>query len=1394
MKSHSVTLTVRRFTFLALVCVGAVASQAATIVWTNTSGGSFGTAANWSPNSVPGGSDVAVITNAGTYTVTLNVSANVAGFILGGDSGTQTFQQNSQPFALSGEGEVRARGVFNLTGGTFSGVGTNVVTGIFNWSAGTISGGGTLQINSGGTLNITTAINHEIQGWRLWNAGTVNWSSGNVRGNASTLFYNAGLWNAQSDYELNSDWGPGAVFYNAGTYRKTAGAGTAIINANLVFTNAGTMEVQSGTLQFNGSGDNSGSFAVANGAGLNFNPIGKTFSFASGSVLAGPGLTRLVVGTHAMNGAITAENLELVGGNLAGNHILSGLLKWTGGDLNGVGSTTISSNGTLRILSGVNHDLQSRLLTNYGSVFWTDGAVRGNATTRIENYGLWEVQSDSRLVSDFAPGTVFQNTGTFRKSLSTGNTVVQNGLNFANTGAVEVQSGTLNFESGGSNSGSFSVANGSVVNFNSSGTTFSFAFGSVLAGPGLTRLVVGTHAMNGAITAENLELVGGNLAGNHVLSGLLKWTGGDLNGVGSTTISSNGTLRILSGVNHDLQNRLLTNYGSVLWTAGTVRGNASTRFYNYSLWEAQSDDQLNSDLGPGAVFHNAGTFRKSAGAGTTLILGNLSFNNPGTLDAQAGTLNLSGPRDLTGGTINIGISSLSSFGKVNLSGASGFAGSFSANLNGSYVPVAGNSFPVITYGSLGGNFGGLNLPFAAAWTANYGATTFSLTVLNSRPRPPIVADQIVNELNTLTVTNTATDLDVPANSLTYSLVSAPVGASISSDGIITWSPVEADGPATNIFTAVVTDNGSPPSSATNSFNVITKEVNVPPVLLLADTNIAELVTYSAQANATDADLPANALSFALVSGPDGLTVSPAGLISWTPAEDQGPSTNIVFLSVTDLNPAAVNATSLSATNSYTIVVQEFNIAPILPAQTNVPILELTTLTITNTATDPDQPTNALTYQLIDPPAGAVIDTNGVITWTPSEVQGPSTNTFTTVVTDFNPDAINTQQFSVTNNFLVFVSELNSAPGLTLPSNTNINEQVAFSANATATDTDQPTNTLSFALVSGPSGLTVSSNGVITWTPAENQGPSTNLVFISVTDTNPLAANMTSLSVTSSFQIIVREVNSGPTLGFDGIPYPDPLIPELQPYTFNLLAHDSDIPTNQLTYGVSGGPPGLTVSPSGLLSWTPSEAQGPGTYAFVVTVYDFNPDAVNAASFTNGFGVVIWVLESNAPPVLAALPGQLVNPGQVIGFTATATDADIPANGFSYSLLNPPAGADITPTGIFSWRPAVAQADTTNVIQVRVQDTGTPGLSDTNSFNVVVASLAPVVLEAQAFTNGQFTLKASGLVGLDYVLQATTEFSNWLNLSTNTPAAVPFELTDPGAGQFSNRFYRLRLQP
>ena len=197
------------------------------------------------------------------------------------------------------------------------------------------------------------------------------------------------------------------------------------------------------------------------------------------------------------------------------------------------------------------------------------------------------------------------------------------------------------------------------------------------------------------------------------------------------------------------------------------------------------------------------------------------------------------------------------------------------------------------------------------------------------------------------------------------------------------------------------------------------------------------------------------------------------------------------------------------------------VLPVIPPQT---VNELTLLTVTNTASDSDFPAPVLTYQLINPPAGALIDTNGIITWTPSEGQGPGSYTITTVVTDNG-----TPNLSATNNFTVLVNEVNVAPVLTLPPNTNINEQVAWSATATASDSDIPPNPLTFALVSGPAGLTVTTNGVITWTPAQNQSPGSYTVTISVTDTNPAAVNAKSLSTTNSFQITVKEVNVAPVL-------------------------------------------------------------------------------------------------------------------------------------------------------------------------------------------------------------------------------------------------------------------------
>src|SRR5262249_33171869 len=154
--------------------------------------------------------------------------------------------------------------------------------------------------------------------------------------------------------------------------------------------------------------------------------------------------------------------------------------------------------------------------------------------------------------------------------------------------------------------------------------------------------------------------------------------------------------------------------------------------------------------------------------------------------------------------------------------------------------------------------------------------------------------------------------------------------------------------------------------------------------------------------------PANTLNYSLLTGPTNATISGSGVISWTPTEAQGPSTNLFTTVVVDNG-----VPPLSATNTFTVTVNEVNSAPILPAQPNATIAAQTTLTVVNTATDSDIPTNTLTYTLLSAPTNAAIDINGVITWTPTVAQDRSTNIFTTrVVDDGVPPLSATNTFTV----------------------------------------------------------------------------------------------------------------------------------------------------------------------------------------------------------------------------------------------------------------------------------------------------------------------------------------------------------------------------------------------
>src|SRR5437660_5496372 len=109
-------------TLVAVLCLVS-AAFASDVSWTNSLGGNWSTAANWSTGTIPGPSDNVFLTNAGSYTVTLDVDATVASLSLGGVSGAQTLSVSSHTITINGTSAISANGVLKLINSTAAGVG-----------------------------------------------------------------------------------------------------------------------------------------------------------------------------------------------------------------------------------------------------------------------------------------------------------------------------------------------------------------------------------------------------------------------------------------------------------------------------------------------------------------------------------------------------------------------------------------------------------------------------------------------------------------------------------------------------------------------------------------------------------------------------------------------------------------------------------------------------------------------------------------------------------------------------------------------------------------------------------------------------------------------------------------------------------------------------------------------------------------------------------------------------------------------------------------------------------------------------------------------------------------------------------------------------------------------
>ncbi len=727
-----------------------------TFVWANPAGGDWNTPSNWTGGVVPGMNDNAVIPDSfGSITVTYSSGTSEIHSL----TDAETLQISGGSFqidvastannitqtggTLTGAGDLTVSGTYAWSGGTQSGTGSTILApgaqmnisgsvtagraiddtaagAAINWTGGTVAG----TLNNPGQLTINTTTAYAHLAGTLNNTGTIIWTGGTYL----VLYFDGGTLNNQSGGTVNSQ--VDNTFYlnsgspqimNAGTFEKTGGTGTTSIT--VPFSNSGAVQVQTGTISFN-----------------------TTVSVSAGASFSGGGTLLISGGTLSINGAASAASLTQVGGTLngAGNLTVSGTYAWSGGTQSGTGSTILAAGAQMNISGSVTAGRAIDDTAAGAAINWTGGTIAGtlnnpgqltiNTTTAyahlagtLNNTGtiIWTggtylvLYFDGGTLNNQSGGTVnsqvdntfylnsgspqIMNAGTFEKTGGTGTTSIT--VPFSNSGAVQVQTGTISFS-----------------------TTVTVSAGASFSGGGTLLISGGTLSINGAASAASLTQVGGTLngAGNLTVSGTYAWSGGTQSGTGSTILAAGAQMNISGSVtagraiddtaagaainwsggtiagtlNNPGQLTInttayahlagtLNNTGTIIWTGGTYL----VLYFDGGTLNNQSGGTVNSQvdntfyLNSGSPqIMNAGTFEKTGGTGTTSIT--VPFNNSGTVQVQTGTISLADGGTQSGNFhTNSSTSLLFAGGTHTLGAGTSFTGAGTAGVTAGTVSV-----------------------------------------------------------------------------------------------------------------------------------------------------------------------------------------------------------------------------------------------------------------------------------------------------------------------------------------------------------------------------------------------------------------------------------------------------------------------------------------------------------------------------------------------------------------------------------------------------------------------------------------------------------------------------------------------------------------------------------
>ena len=424
-------------------------------------------------------------------------------------------------------------------------------------------------------------------------------------------------------------------------------------------------------------------------------------------------------GTLTLAAASQVTQLNFSSGTLsgAGNLTVTGTLNWSGGTMTGTGTTIVPSAGSLTVPSG---DVAiQRIVEIDGTASYTGGRLRFlNGTLNINGTFTAAPATGQTLDSFGDGGSNAINIGSTGSLINNGPGTTQfrtnvSGIAVNNSGSVSVQQGTLNLSSGGTQTGSFSIAAATTLGL---AGTHAFSASATFAGSGTINVANGTSTFAGAVnfpgtlqignpgeadlnaasTFSSLKLTaGGTLGGSGTITftGASTWTGGTMSGTGTTLFPAGATLSIPSG---DCGvDRVVRVDGSATYTGGRLRFFNGTLNINGTFTATAPTGQTLDSFGDGgtnALNVSSGGSLINNGPGITQFRANISdiaVNNSGSVSVQQGTLNLSSGGTHTGSFAVAPAATLGLAGTHAFSAASTFSGGGTINVANGTSTFAG---------------------------------------------------------------------------------------------------------------------------------------------------------------------------------------------------------------------------------------------------------------------------------------------------------------------------------------------------------------------------------------------------------------------------------------------------------------------------------------------------------------------------------------------------------------------------------------------------------------------------------------------------------------------------------------------------------------------------------